>query len=154
MLQFDKATCLSLLFNNIWSKRFSNRLWGLDVLLFRKFRNIVFILHYNFIEFIILLYFFLLICFARWKKYCYCYITNIVLYCYIILIASAGDVSSPTRYLSILTDGNASIFVASLLVSYCSFPFLIWSSITMIRFYILSKRFFLNYNELSDAKVV
>ena len=40
-----------------------------DFLLFKEFMNIVSILFYNFIEFIILLYNFLVISFARYKEY-------------------------------------------------------------------------------------
>ena len=46
------------------------------------------------------------------------------------------------------------IFLAtSLLISYCSFPSLILSSIVMINFFILSKRFFLKRKGSSDARV-
>ena len=60
---------MSLLFKFILSKRLSNSLWGLDVLLFPEFINIVFILIYSFIEFIILLYTFLVNSFSRNKEY-------------------------------------------------------------------------------------
>ena len=43
--------------------------------------------------------------------------------------------------------------VTSLLISYCSFPSLILSSIVMINFFILSKRFFLKRKGSSDARV-
>ena len=46
---------------------------------------------------------------------------------------------------------NAVIFAVSLLILYCSFLSLILSSIAMISFYILSKRFFLKRKGLSDA---
>ena len=49
---------------------------------------------------------------------------------------------------------NADIFAASLLILYYIFSSLIVSSIVMISFYILSKRFFLKPEELSDARVV
>ena len=64
--------------------------------------------------------------------------------CSIILLWSDGNISSPARYsyLSIWLDNNTDIFYASLLISYCSFSSLISSSIVMINFYILSKRFF------------
>ena len=55
MLRLDKATYLSFLFNFILSVTVSISLRG-SVLLFSEFINIVFILHYNCIEFIILLY--------------------------------------------------------------------------------------------------
>ena len=45
-------------------------------------------------------------------------------------------------------------FVASLLISCCNLSSLIVSSIVMISFYILSKRFFLNCKGLSEARVV
>ena len=65
------------------------------------------------------------------------------------------NISSPVRYwyLSILRENYADIFAPSLLISYCSFSSLILSSIVMIN-YILSKRFFLKREELSDARVV
>ena len=64
MLSFEKATYLSLLFKFILSERLSNSLRGSDVLLFSEIINMVSILYYNFIEFIILLYTLLLISFA------------------------------------------------------------------------------------------
>ena len=69
MLRFDKATYLSLLFKSILSERLDNSLWKSDVLLFSEFINIVSILLYDFIEFIILLYIFLVIFFAQYKEY-------------------------------------------------------------------------------------
>ena len=48
---------------------------GLDVLLFTEFINIVFILYYTFVEFIMLLYTFLVISFARYKEYITCQIS-------------------------------------------------------------------------------
>ena len=65
------------------------------------------------------------------------------------------NICSPVRYwyLSILRENYADIFAPSLLISYCSFSSLILSSIVMINF-ILSKRFFLKREELSDARVV
>ena len=69
MLRFDKATIVSLLFKFILSLRLTNSLWGLDVLLLPEFINIVFILYENCVEFIILLYNFLVISFARLKEY-------------------------------------------------------------------------------------
>ena len=66
---FDKATYLSLLSKFILNVRLSNNLWRSDVSLFLKFINIVSILFYNFFEFIILLYTFLVITFSRYKKY-------------------------------------------------------------------------------------
>ena len=56
--------------------------------------------------------------------------------------------------LSILPEDNADIFVASLLIFYFIFSSLMLSSIVMISFYILPKRFFLKHEELSDARVV
>ena len=58
-----------LCFKFVLSKSLSNSLWGSDVLLFSEFINIVSILFYNFIEFIILLYTFLVISFVRYRKY-------------------------------------------------------------------------------------
>ena len=45
------------------------------------------------------------------------------------------------------------IFSSPLLISYCKVSSLIFSSIDMISFYIPSKRFFLKYKGLSDARV-
>ena len=71
MLRFDKATCLLLLYKLLFilSGRLSISVWGSDILLFPEFINIVSILYYNFIEFIILLYTFLVIYFAEYKEY-------------------------------------------------------------------------------------
>ena len=57
------------------------------------------------------------------------------------------NISSPVRYshLSIFSD-SANIFAASLLRSYCSFSLL-------ISFYILSRRFFLKGEGLSNKKI-
>ena len=76
--------------------------------------------------------------------------------CSTILPWSGGNISLPVRYsyLSILPDNNADIFYASLLISYCSFPSLILSSVVMINFYVVSKRFFLKLDELSNGRVV
>ena len=62
------------------------------------------------------------------------------------------------RYLcmsSLFPDDNAGNFVnfASLSISLCSFSSLILSSIAMISFYILSKRFFLKCKGLSEARI-
>ena len=75
MLRFDEATYLSLLFKFYLSERLSNSLWGSDVLLFSEFINIVFILFYNFIEFIIFLHTFLVISQAQYKEYLICIIS-------------------------------------------------------------------------------
>ena len=71
MLRFDKATCLLLLYKLLFilSGRLSISVWGSDILLFPEFINIVSILYYIFIEFIILLYTFLVIYFAEYKEY-------------------------------------------------------------------------------------
>ena len=53
-------------------ERFSNSLWGL---LFSELINIVSIVFHNFIEFIVLLYTFLVISFARYKEYIICLIS-------------------------------------------------------------------------------
>ena len=66
---------LSLLFKYILSVRLSNSLPGSDGLLFSEFINIVSILFYNFIEFVILLYTFLVIYFARCREYIICLIS-------------------------------------------------------------------------------
>ena len=64
MLGFDKATYLSHLFKFVLLVTLSNNLWRSDVSLFLEFINILSILFYNFIEFMILLYTFLVISFA------------------------------------------------------------------------------------------
>ena len=55
--------------------------------------------------------------------------------------------------MSILPDDNADIFSPSLVISCYSFSSLALSSIAMISFYILSKRFFLKCEGLSDVRV-
>ena len=74
--------------------------------------------------------------------------------CSIIWLRLEGN-SSPVRYsyLLIFPDDNADIFAASLLIFYWRFLSLTVSSVVMISFYILSKRFFLKHKRLSDAKV-
>ena len=69
MLRFDKPGYLSLVFKFILSERLGNSLWGLDVLLFSEFINIILILYHNFIELFILLYAFPVISFAQYKEY-------------------------------------------------------------------------------------
>ena len=64
MLRYDKTIYLSLLFNSILSERLGNSPSGSDVLLFLEFINIVLILFYDFIEFITLLYTFLIFIFS------------------------------------------------------------------------------------------
>ena len=77
------------------------------------------------------------------------------LICSIICLQLEVIISSPARYsyLSIFLDDNADIFAASLLISYYSFSSLILPSIVMISFHIVSKRFFLKVEGLSDARV-
>ena len=67
MLRFDSATYLSLLFKIILSVKFSNSAWGSDVLPFSEFRDRASILCFKFTDFIILLYTFLVISFAKYK---------------------------------------------------------------------------------------
>ena len=59
----------------VLSGRFSNSLWGSDSLLFPKFVNIVSMLFYNYLEFIILLDTSLVISFGRYKEYMICWIS-------------------------------------------------------------------------------
>ena len=75
--------------------------------------------------------------------------------CSISCLRLEGSISSPVTYsyLSFFRVDNANIFAASLLISYCNYLYLILSSIFMISYYILSKRFFLNREGLSDARV-
>ena len=68
MLRFGKATCFLLLFKFVLSERLSNNLWRPDILLFSELINIVPILYYKVIEFIIFLYSFLVILFAWYKE--------------------------------------------------------------------------------------
>ena len=56
--------------------------------------------------------------------------------------------------MAIFPDDRADIFATSLLISYCTFSSLILSSIVMINFYIVSKRFFLRCKEFYDGRVV
>ena len=76
--------------------------------------------------------------------------------CSVILLWSDGNISSPViySYLSILPGDNADIFTASLLISDYSFRSLTLASIAIINFYIVSKRFFLKREELSDGRVL
>ena len=74
MLRFDKARCLSLLFKFffVFFGRLGNYKYSefINIHKFKsEFLNIVFILYYNFIEFIIPLYTFLVICFTQYKEY-------------------------------------------------------------------------------------
>ena len=62
---------ISLLVYFLW-KIESKSLWELGVLLFAEFGNLVFILFYNSIEFIIMLYTILVTYFARYEKYMNC----------------------------------------------------------------------------------
>ena len=54
----------------------------------------------------------------------------------------------------ILGDDNADTFAYSLLILYCSSPYLNFSSIVIIAFYILSKKLHLKRKRLSAVKVV
>ena len=89
-----------------------------------------------------------IICFSNGKY--------VNLACYLILLWSDGNISSPVRnsYLSTFPDDNADILAASLLISYCNFSSLILSSVVMISFYILSKKFFYKREELYNARFV
>ena len=72
MLRFYKSTYLSFLFRFILSVRLVDSLWRSDVPLFLEFIIIVSILFYNFIEFIIFLYTFLVTSFSLYKEYMIC----------------------------------------------------------------------------------
>ena len=72
MLRLDKTTYVSLLFKYNLSERMNNSLWGSDDLLFPDFINIVSIMFYSLIEFIILLHTFLVISSALYKEYIIC----------------------------------------------------------------------------------
>ena len=76
--------------------------------------------------------------------------------CSVIYLLLEGNISSPVRYsyLSIFPEDNADIFAASLLILYYNSSSLILSSIIVFSsFYILSERFFLKREALSDATV-
>ena len=62
MLRFDKAVIFSPILKSNLLVSFDIKKWGLDVLLFSEFINIVFSV-YNWIDFIMLLYTFLVTCF-------------------------------------------------------------------------------------------
>ena len=79
--------------------------------------------------------------------------------CSITYFGLEGNKSSPLRYsyLLILPGDKVDIFAASLLISYCSFSFIIWSSIVIIVLYfyfLLIFNFFLNFKGFFDGKVV
>ena len=59
----------------ILSERLDYSLWESDVFLISEFTDIVSILFYNFIEFIVILYNFLAISFVQYKKYIICLIS-------------------------------------------------------------------------------
>ena len=75
MPRFYKATTLSFTFKFVFSKRFSNSLWGSSILSFSEFISIASLLFYNFIEFIMLLNTLLVIAFAQYKEYKICLIS-------------------------------------------------------------------------------
>ena len=66
MLRFDKAIIFSAILNSNLLVSFNIKTCGLDVLLFSEFINIVSI--YNWIDLIILLFTFLVICFNWYKE--------------------------------------------------------------------------------------
>ena len=68
MLRFHKAAYVTLPFKFILSLRLNNSLSGLNVPLFLELKNVVSVLFYNFIEFIVLLYTFLVIYFSSYKE--------------------------------------------------------------------------------------
>ena len=76
MLRFENAIYLSLLFKSFLSERLSNSLWRSDVLLFPEFINIISILFHNSIEFVILLYTFLVISFPPYREYMICLVSS------------------------------------------------------------------------------
>ena len=77
MLRFDKVIDSFFLLKSILTVKLSNNLGRSDVLLFSEFTNIVsiFVLYFNYIEFNMLLYAFLVISFSRCKKYMTCLIS-------------------------------------------------------------------------------
>ena len=66
---FDEGTYLSLFFEFALSVRLSYNLRGSVVLIFSELINIASILYYIYIEFIMLLYIFLVISFSQNKEY-------------------------------------------------------------------------------------
>ena len=67
MLRFDKATYLSPLFKFILSVRLSNEDQMFFVFIIHRYS--IHFFYYSFIEFIILVYTFLVISFAQYKEY-------------------------------------------------------------------------------------
>ena len=86
---------LSFIFKAILSERLNNSLWGSDVLRFLEFINIVSILFYNFIEFIMLLYTFLVIYFAWYRKYTICLVSSSKILDELPAFTSARSISNP-----------------------------------------------------------
>ena len=66
---FDEVTYLSLFFEFALSVRLSDNLRGSVVLIFSELINIASILYYIYVEFIMLLYIFLVISFSQNKEY-------------------------------------------------------------------------------------
>ena len=66
---FDEGTYLSLFFEFALSIRLSYNLRGSVVLIFSELINIASILYYIYVEFIMLLYIFLVISFSQNKEY-------------------------------------------------------------------------------------
>ena len=66
---FDEGTYLSLFFEFALSVRLSDNLRGSVVLIFSELINIASILYYIYVEFIVLLYIFLVISFSQNKEY-------------------------------------------------------------------------------------
>ena len=66
---FDEGTYLSLFFEFALSVRLSDNLRGSVVLIFSELINIASILYYIYVEFIMLLYIFLVISFSKNKEY-------------------------------------------------------------------------------------
>ena len=66
---FDEGTYLSLFFEFALSVRLSDNLRGSVVLIFSELINIASILYYIYVEFIMLLYIFLVISFSQNKEY-------------------------------------------------------------------------------------
>ena len=101
-------------------------------------------------------------CFITWSSFVICFSNALPSGEYvnlawsIILLWSEGNISLPVRYsyLSILLDDYVYIFYASRLMLHCNFSCLILSSVVIINFYIISKRFFLRREELSDKRLV
>ena len=97
------------------------------------------------------------ICFSPWSSIAFVCFSNALpirklvvnLPCFIILLWIGDNISLPViyLYLSILPDDKIDLFVAPLLISYCSFSSHILPSVIIISFYIFCKKYFWNVKD-------